>query len=352
MAKMKCEICGSEEIVKENELFVCKGCGCQYTLEQARKLVGTQPSAEQGKPNALDNLYILARRARENKDYKKVEEYYLQILEENPNDWEATFYSELACARRETEKESLPNIFFRRMSKIRALVYGLIKKTFPEKRTQSEKLKEVISELLLFKEIYYDRVQLVHRHLNSLSMHIGTMMWEYGDNIVNTFGEDEEFKEPTVEAWKCGVQVVSSFVNYIHENPHGYTFGNTDRNTALKNYTDTIQQYVNKISQKDHTYNPPYVKAVKKGCYVATCVYGSYDCPEVWTLRRYRDNTLAASRMGRAFIRLYYAVSPTVVKLFGKTKWFRNMWKRILDKKIKKLQAQGVECVPYQDKEW
>lgn len=27
----------------------------------------------------------------------------------------------------------------------------------------------------------------------------------------------------------------------------------------------------------------------RKGCYVATCVYGSYDCPEVWTLRRFRD---------------------------------------------------------------
>ena len=27
------------------------------------------------------------------------------------------------------------------------------------------------------------------------------------------------------------------------------------------------------------------------GCYVATAVYGSYDCPQVWTLRRYRDYT-------------------------------------------------------------
>ena len=29
------------------------------------------------------------------------------------------------------------------------------------------------------------------------------------------------------------------------------------------------------------------------GCYVATAVYGSYDCPQVWTLRRYRDDILA-----------------------------------------------------------
>lgn len=29
------------------------------------------------------------------------------------------------------------------------------------------------------------------------------------------------------------------------------------------------------------------------GCYVATAVYGSYDCPQVWTLRRFRSFSLA-----------------------------------------------------------
>ena len=42
----------------------------------------------------------------------------------------------------------------------------------------------------------------------------------------------------------------------------------------------------------------------KSACYVATAVYGSYDCPEVWTLRRFRDNTLEETWYGRAFIRL------------------------------------------------
>lgn len=29
------------------------------------------------------------------------------------------------------------------------------------------------------------------------------------------------------------------------------------------------------------------------GCYVATAVYHSYNCPQVWTLRRFRDGVLA-----------------------------------------------------------
>lgn len=88
------------------------------------------------------------------------------------------------------------------------------------------------------------------------------------------------------------------------------------------------------------------------GCYVATAVYGSYDCPEVWTLRRYRDDTLAQTWYGRAFIRTYYAVSPTLVKWFGHTEWFKKMWHGKLDRMVAKLQANGVESTPYKDKQW
>ena len=88
------------------------------------------------------------------------------------------------------------------------------------------------------------------------------------------------------------------------------------------------------------------------GCYVATAVYGSYDCPEVWTLRRYRDYTLAETWQGRAFIKTYYAISPTLVKWFGHTEWFKKMWQGKLDRMVAKLQADGVESTPYEDKNW
>ena len=90
--------------------------------------------------------------------------------------------------------------------------------------------------------------------------------------------------------------------------------------------------------------------AAKQGCYVATAVYGSYDCPSVWTLRRFRDNTLDATWYGRLFIKTYYAISPTVVKLFGNTQWFNKMWREPLDKLVAKLRAKGVESTPYNDK--
>ena len=85
------------------------------------------------------------------------------------------------------------------------------------------------------------------------------------------------------------------------------------------------------------------------GCYVATAVYGSYDCPQVWTLRRFRDNALAKTWYGRACIRIYYAISPKLVKLWGHNARFQIFWRARLDKLVGKLQRKGYASSPYED---
>lgn len=89
----------------------------------------------------------------------------------------------------------------------------------------------------------------------------------------------------------------------------------------------------------------------KGGCYVATAVYGSYDCPEVWVLRRWRDKQLASTTVGRQFIRLYYRVSPTVVSTVGNERWFTRAVRRPLDRFVARLLAAGYSSLPYSDEE-
>ena len=48
----------------------------------------------------------------------------------------------------------------------------------------------------------------------------------------------------------------------------------------------------------------------KKGCFIATAVYGSADHPSVLILRRLRDEHLEANAAGRMFCTLYYRLSP------------------------------------------
>jgi len=88
----------------------------------------------------------------------------------------------------------------------------------------------------------------------------------------------------------------------------------------------------------------------KKGCYIATAVYGSYDCPQVWILRRYRDNVLSRLWYGRLFILIYYMLSPMLIKLFGEEIWFTNFFHSRLEYIINKLKEQGIDNTLYIDK--
>ena len=51
-------------------------------------------------------------------------------------------------------------------------------------------------------------------------------------------------------------------------------------------------------------------KNAKPGCFVLTACYGSYDAPTVFAFRRFRDNYLAQSKLGRNFIAWYYTHGP------------------------------------------
>ncbi|MBT9775087.1 hypothetical protein GPL15_01000 [Clostridium sp. MCC353] len=39
MKQFACELCGANDLIKQDGLFVCQTCGCKYTVEEARKLM-------------------------------------------------------------------------------------------------------------------------------------------------------------------------------------------------------------------------------------------------------------------------------------------------------------------------
>lgn len=149
--------------------------------------------------------------------------------------------------------------------------------------------------------------------------------------------------------------IAIQFVNYeIAINARLNVYGYSMDDNTLKKYKynlHRIQQGLPPEKQKEIGADS-MSNAISGPCYIATAVYGSYDCPEVWTLRRYRDYSLSKSIPGRAFIRIYYAISPSFVRWFGDTAWFRLLLKPILDKFVSKLEDKGYESTPYQDKEW
>ena len=85
----------------------------------------------------------------------------------------------------------------------------------------------------------------------------------------------------------------------------------------------------------------PMSSSTKKseGCYIATMAYGDYNHPKVMVLRRYRDNVLAKSFCGRAFIRTYYWLSPKLVKMLSGHKRINAIIRTVLDVIVKRLHS-------------
>lgn len=74
------------------------------------------------------------------------------------------------------------------------------------------------------------------------------------------------------------------------------------------------------------------------GCYIATAVYGSYDAPAVLVLRRFRDESLATTAMGRVFIRFYYAASPAMARHLAYEGTATRLVRGILDAAVRRLE--------------
>ncbi len=87
MEPIKCEMCGSNDIVKSDGLYVCRHCGTKYTVEEARNLFYASETAK------LENLYSLARRHADTKDYNSARQYYKEILLIDANNWEPIFFA-------------------------------------------------------------------------------------------------------------------------------------------------------------------------------------------------------------------------------------------------------------------
>ena len=101
MKAIRCELCGSNNLVKQNGVYVCQYCGTQYTIEEAKNLLRTAEGGVDvsGSTVKVDNSGFVqkylenARRAKAKEDWAEVEKYYNLVEQNDPTNIEAIFYS-------------------------------------------------------------------------------------------------------------------------------------------------------------------------------------------------------------------------------------------------------------------
>lgn len=348
MKALTCEMCGSTNLLKQDGVFVCQSCGTKYSVEEAKRMmvegtVDVKGTVKVDITDELKNLYEIARRAKDTDNSENAMKYYDMIMVKDPSSWEANFYvvyfKAMSC--RIAEISSAGDSV---ASCVEAVI-GLVKQNVTDEAEQKEVLTEITSRCLSIAGMLAGGAKSHYEGIDSEIQHNYTqefvnnefsamqILYVLGNVLDTEFGA--KYGDLAASSWKGGIEIHKDVVRYL-----------TDK-TSNQNM---INDYATKIKKYDASYVTPEIST--GGCYVATAVYGSYECPEVWTLRRFRDNTLAETWYGRAFIHTYYAISPTLVKWFGHTEWFKKMWKEPLDSLVRKLQSEGVENTPYNDRIW
>ena len=352
MKALVCEMCNSNDLVKQDGMFVCQHCGTKYTVEEAKKLMGT---VKIDYSDELKNLYDLARRAKNDNNSENAQKFYEQILVKDPSSWEANFYSVYyQCLN--TNIAGIKNAAIT-LNNCEDTILKMIKENETDLINRYNAVDEVGAKIIKAEQMLAVAASNHYAEIGDSikSQYLGealdrieacyNALYNLGENILFFFSDDEKYsKEYELMAsacWKCAID--------IHEGTYNQSFKKTSNKEKITKYAEKIKKYEpNYIAPVLSTPTP----TKSGGCYVATAVYGSYDCPQVWTLRRYRDDTLSKTWYGRAFIHTYYAISPTLVKWFGNTNWFKNMWKPKLDKMVNNLNSEGVDNTPYEDKQW
>lgn len=177
------------------------------------------------------------------------------------------------------------------------------------------------------------------------------------EKAVKLFNEVIKIKPNCHEAW-WGLYTCNSYFDRYY----GYKdkYGNSGPQTKAAIIKSTIDKYATRAIQ----FAPPtqsnfYKNSIQSdldfintahsgnydttdskgnsGCYIATAVYGSYYCDEVLALRRYRDDYLAKKSWGRLFIKIYYAISPSLAAHIDQNSFVGRKIKTFLDKKVSKI---------------
>ncbi len=419
MKPLTCEMCGSNDVVKQDGLFVCQICGTKYSVEEARKMMIEGPVDVSGSTVKIDNsvsvrnFLLMAESAFSVKNYAESESYSNKVLEienDNSSAWlmkgkasglqstvansrieeSVMCFSKAISFASDSEKnqyssqvvDEFTNISMALMEKCcdnfekhpvssNSKTIANTSEYLQEQATQLSKACGVNlpdferKQAKLIADAVFNAWPEIKRqyvgpdgHPNKTAFDTyRTVCIDCISLLKSSIQLDPDNAKGVISRYKVLIIITTDLNDACSWKNSGsgrneywtreYELSRTEKNKNI----DCIMEYHSKIKELDPNYTIPK-RPRDRGCYVATCVYGSYDCPEVWTLRRYRDEKLALTTFGRAFIHTYYAISPTIVKMFGNRRWFRTLWKRVLDVKVKKLQMKGYEDSPYNDREW
>ena len=201
MPAIVCELCGSNDIQKQDGLYVCQHCGTKYTVEEAKKLIGT---VKIDTSTREENLLQVARRSRSQGDYENASKYYSELLTYLPDSWEANYYSVQCKVMKSIVAEITSAAYSLSNATVNSL--QLIKSTV----TDSDLQEQAVSEIAM------------------CTIETATMLFNAAVSnfdSIHDWGLRSEYRDEYVSRINACCSCFEELGNYIYDNfPHNDTY--------------------------------------------------------------------------------------------------------------------------------
>ncbi len=207
----------------------------------------------------LKNLYALARRAKNDGNDENAAKYYEMILMQNPNDWEANFYSTYyqvrCCKIGEIESAAI------KLSNSERTIFKLIKNG-ADPSDYNSILNEVCANLIDIASLLY---RSYHNHYNdigdsikanymgkylSIASSTRNILYIAGDLIIEYFGDD--YGVIAAACWEGAVMMHNKVQMYAYN----WLRNKFNISYSMEQNGNRMKAYNAKISRYNPSYNP------------------------------------------------------------------------------------------------
>lgn len=259
MKAMKCELCGSNDLIKKDGLYVCQYCQTKYTPEEAKKLL-VEITGEVTVKNMgdIESYMKLAQSANEAKNYKDTENYCNKILEIDINNYETWLMKGSAVGWQSTiantrtlesvkcfenaityapdeKKEEVTNISINEMKKLLESLGNLACSFFADNptdynaKTILETIPKIISDINQF-------VSFANADFNDVMTKVGknidkTVMHTYRNKILGEYNGSN--KRPSQYQFEEFITITLCSV-YLEDSAIACIVGDTDEDKKAK----------------------------------------------------------------------------------------------------------------------
>ena len=217
-------MCGGTELVKQDGVFVCQDCGAKYSTDEAKKLLVDNTSCmgesalkvKIDHSKELDNLYEIARRAKNDNNTENAQKYYEQIIVKDPSSWEANFYTvyyqSMNCKIAGIQNAAV------RLLNCEDTVLKLIKENVSDLSERQEAINEVAIRLINISNMLFNAARNHYKGIdysikyNYTQEYVNNccaardIVYKFGNWLVELFDDLYE-KSYAVPCWKTGISI-------------------------------------------------------------------------------------------------------------------------------------------------